>query len=230
MSGTVIKEGDSRTARGRPRVLSREEILNGAVELGLEDLTMRKLSDHLNVGTGTLYHYFKTREALLRAAAVHALTDMDLPKDKGQHWSVLARDYVYSIQGALTEHPSFILNYQPTEYGFEVHFQLAERFLTSMTRRGFSPEDGMQLFHIIGLAAFGGAIEEIRRNDLKKTGATLKATAKKEFKRLPQSNFPNLSEAFSIFTLSPKEKTDLLLRSAFQPFAEARGEKESELF
>ena len=230
MSRTIVKDEDSRTARGRPRVLSREEILDGAVELGLEGITMRKLSDHLKVGTGTLYHYFKTREALLRAAAVHALTDMDLPEDNGQHWSRLARDYVYSIQTALTDHPSFILNYQPTEYGFEVHFQLAERFLASMTARKFSTEDGMKVFHVVGLAAFGGAIEEIRRRELKKSGATIKATAKKELNRLNKADYPNLSEAFNVFTFSPKEKTDLLLRSAFKPFADARGEKESELF
>ena len=55
MSSSTSNKQAKQTAYGRPRLLSHEEILDGAVELGLEGLTMKKLATHLNVGTCLLY-------------------------------------------------------------------------------------------------------------------------------------------------------------------------------
>ena len=102
---------------GRPRLLTHDEILDAAIEMGLETLTMKKLASELGVGTATLYQYFDSRRDLTRAAAVHALSDVPLPKDKGQPWPELARDYVSLIQALLADNPTFLQSYQPTTLG-----------------------------------------------------------------------------------------------------------------
>jgi AcrR family transcriptional regulator len=229
MKNIAAKTGEKQTAYGRPRLLTHEEILEGAVELGLEGLTMKRLATHLNVGTATLYQYFNSRKTLMRAAAVYSLSDVPLPEDTGQHWSRLARDYVDSIQSLLAENPSFIHSYQHTDYGFEVQFQLIEKFLQSMVSRSFSPEKGMELFNVIGMAAFAGAIEITRQREFEFQDETMEVVAKRQFERLDAEAFPMMAQALSTFTQTPDEKIELLLTATFKSLARERGEDESEI-
>lgn len=212
----TAKSVEKQATYGRPRLLTHEEILDAAVALGLEKLTMKKLATHLNVGTATLYQYFDSRKLLMRAAAVHSLSDVPFPKDMGQSWSDLSREYVESLRTLLAENPSFIYSHQHSDYGFEVHFRLIEPFLMSMKTRGFTPREGMRIFNIIGMAAFAGAIETVRQREFEFKDETMAKVAKRQFRRLPPSEFPLLKEAFDTYTQSPEEKVDLLLSAAFQ--------------
>lgn len=216
-------------AYGRPRLLTHDEILGAAVKLGLEGLTMKRLATELNVGTATLYQYFDSRKVLMRAAAVHSLSDVDLPEDRAQHWSVLAREYVESFQTLLAENPSLINSYQNTDYGFEVRFQLIEVFLQSMTLRGFSPEKAMELFNVIGMAAFAGAIEITRQREFEFQDETMEVVARRQFNRLDVKDYPLMSQALSVFTQSPEQKINTLLLASFKTIARERGESEDEV-
>lgn len=229
MQPSTAKKDAKQTTYGRPRLLSHEEILEGAVELGLEGLTMKRLATHLNVGTATLYQYFDSRKALMRAAAVYSLSDVPLPEDTGQHWSKLARDYVVSIQSLLAENPSYINSFQETDYGFEVRFQLAEKFLQSMASRGFTAEKGMELFNIVGMAAFAGAVEVTRQREFEFQDETMDVVARRQFDRLNASEFPMMAQALSTFTQTPEQKVESLLLATFKTLARERGEDESEV-
>jgi len=229
MKNNAAKSEGKQTAYGRPRLLTHEEILEGAVELGLEGLTMKRLATHLNVGTATLYQYFDSRKTLMRAAAVYSLSDVPLPEDTGQHWSQLSRDYVESLKTLLAENPSFIYSHQHSDYGFEVHFRLIEPFLASMRQRGFEPEAAMRIFNVIGMAAFGGAIETVRQREFEYQDETMPAVAKRQFERLDADKFPLLGQAFGVFTQTPEQKIDSLLSASFKTIARERGEDESEI-
>jgi len=226
MKNLATKTSEKQPSYGRPRLLTHEEILEGAISLGLEGLTMKKLATHLNVGTATLYQYFDSRKTLMRAAAVYSLSDVPLPEDIGQHWSVLARDYVRSIQTLLAENPSFIYSHQHTDYGFEVHFRLIEPFLVSMKKRGFDARAGMDVFNIIGMAAFASAVETVRHREFEFNDETMPDVAQRQFGRLDMAQFPLMAEAFPNYIQSPKEKVDNLLTAAFKTIARERGETE----
>ncbi|MDT0575193.1 TetR family transcriptional regulator [Croceicoccus sp. F390] len=150
---------EARTSVGRPRLLTREAILDAAVELGLEALTMKRLSARLGTGAATLYQYFENRDALMRAAALHAFKGMRLPRDEGQHWSAFARDHAHVMQGILVENPTAVTHYLQADYGFEVQFELIEHFLAAMQKRGFLAQDGMKLLRAITMASMYCAIE-----------------------------------------------------------------------
>jgi len=229
MSSSTAKMQAKQTTYGRPRLLTHDEILEGAVELGLEGLTMKKLATRLNVGTATLYQYFDSRKSLMRAAAVYSLSDVPLPEDTGQHWSALARDYVESIKTLLAENPSFIYSHQHSDYGFEVHFRLIEPFLEAMSKRGFEAEDAMDVFNLIGMAAFGGAIETVRQREFEYQDETMAAVARRQFDRLDADKFPLLGQALEVFTQTPEEKVERLLSKSFKSIARARGEDENEI-
>jgi len=229
MKSFITRKETKETTYGRPRLLSHEGILESAVDLGLEGLTMKRLASHLNVGTATLYQYFDSRKSLMRAAAVYSLSDVPLPIDDGQHWSRLSRDYVYIIQNLLAENPSFIHSYQYTDYGFEVQFQLIEKFLASMSKRQFTPKKGMELFSIIGMVAFAGAIEVTRQREFEYNDETMEDVAKRQFIRLNKKEFPYMAEALNVFTQSPTSKLEVLLTSTFKSIARERGEDESDI-
>ena len=209
---------------GRPRLLTHEEILDGAVELGLENVTMKKLSTHLGVGTATLYQYFDSRKALMRAAAVHSLSDVHLPEDTGQHWTEFARDYVLSLMELLADNPSYINSMSPTEYGFEVHFNIVEPFLSTLNRRGISPTDGIRLFNQIGIIAYGAAVESVRQQEFEFQDETMDVVARRQFGRLDEKDFPLMAQVLDAFTHTPEQKTALLMRSVFRTFAHEIGE------
>jgi len=209
---------------GRPRLLTHEEILQAAVDLGLEGLSMKRLATKLNVGTATLYQYFESRKTLMRAAAVYALSDVKLPEDTGQHWSVYAREFVDSLQSLLSANPSYIHSHQHSDYGFEVQFKLIEQFLSVLDTRGFSPDEGMRVFNIVGLAGFAGATEAVRQAEFEQTGETMAEVAGRQFNRLDQNEFSLLKDAMSGFTQSPKEKVTRMLDDAFASIARDRGE------
>ena len=215
---------------GRPRLLTHEEILDAAVELGLENVTMKKLSNHLGVGTATIYQYFESRKTLMRAAAVHSLAEVSFPKDEGQHWSVLARGYIEGLIKLFADNPSYLTSMNPTEFGFEVHFKLIEPFLKSMQARGISPVQGMRLFNQIGIIAYGGAVEAIRQGEFEFQDETMDVVARRQFARLDPKEFPLMAQAIDEFTLNPEDKTESLMRSAFKSFARDIGEDETQIF
>jgi len=215
---------------GRPRLLTHEEILDGAVKLGLENVTMKKLSNLLGVGTATLYQYFDSRKALMRAAAVHSLSEVPFPEDTGQHWSWLARGYAVGLQELLSNNPTYISQIHPTDYGFEVHFKMLEPFLASMKQRGVAPVHAMRLFNLIGLIAYGGAVENIRQGEFEFQDETMDIVARRQFARLDPKDFPLMAEVMDEFTKTPEQKTEALMRSAFMTFAREIGEDETQLF
>ena len=211
---------------GRPRLLTHDEIIEGALELGLEGLTMKKLATHLNVGTATLYQYWDSRKKLMQAAAVHALGSMALPENRGQHWSNYAHEFVQCIQGYLAASPSLVISNHVREYGFEVQFKLAEQFLSVMHEHGFEPKAGMQVFNIVGSVAFAGAVEEIRQNEFSEQKEMASDVAQRQFARLNKEDFPFFSQAMDGLTSPASERIENLLRAAFRTIARERGEAE----
>lgn len=212
-------QNTKKSAAGRPSILCREDILNAALELGLNALTMNGIAQHLGAGVSSIYYYFKNRKELIRAAAIHSFSNMSYPKDTGQHWARLVCEYVINIKDNLILNSSFIYGHQLSELGFDVHFRLLEPFLASMHQRGFSEDSAMRLMNAMGMAAFGAAIETIRQNEFKQSGDTMKSAAQRQFGRYDAEAFPHLSKALTLFTSTPDEKLEDMLRLILESFA-----------
>lgn len=214
---------------GRPRLLTHEEILEAAVELGLEGLSMKRLATKLNVGTATLYQYFDSRKSLMRAAAVYALSDVELPTDIGQHWSTYASEFANSLINILAENPTYIQSDQHFDFGFEVQFKLVEQFLGVMHIRGFKPHEGMRVFNIVSSAGFAGAIETVRQREFQNANEKMSVVAQRQFDRLDANEFPMMKDAMAGFNASPKDKIENLLNTAFVTIAHERGENPDDI-
>lgn len=224
MAETSRKDSESPVAYGRPRLLTHDAIIAAAIEIGLETLTMKKLADHLGVGTATLYQYWGNRTELVQAAAVHALSDLDWPKDHGQHWSAYCWQFVEQVVDYLSEHPSLVLSNHARDFGFEVQFRLVEQFLNVLVARGFSAGEAMRVYNVVGVIAFGGAVETVRQKQFKLHDAEGGKAAKAQLDSLGEYELPQLRAALSEYTTSPREKIRDTLRGALVAIAMERGE------
>lgn len=146
-----------RPAGGRPRLLTRGQVVDATVRLGLEGFTMKRVAAELGVTIATLYQYVADRDELLRLAVTQRMESLPLPADIGQHWSVFLRDFAQVLQSLLSSDPNILVRFIHGDYGLETEIQLVQDFLEIMSRRGFAPEDAVQIMQQVAGAACGAA-------------------------------------------------------------------------
>ncbi len=96
-------------SRGRRRgpvpAISRDDIVDAALEHGLAHVTMRDVAERLGVSVQGLYHYVRTREDLLGAAAARLVSRVQLPEPDDGPWGEWLRAAAGAIRETLREHP-----------------------------------------------------------------------------------------------------------------------------
>src|SRR5436305_4757600 len=108
--GTTTKP-KPRTPAPRPR-LSREELAQAALAFldthGLEGLSMRRLAAALDVGTMTLYGYFRSKDELLDAAVDAAVADIRPAPPNAGPWQHRLRATMRRTRDTLSRHPALV--------------------------------------------------------------------------------------------------------------------------
>lgn len=93
--------------------LTAEQIIEVALrfsdsEGGLEQLTLRRIASELNVGTMTLYSYFRSKEEILDGMADYVLGQMQLPQGGGSDPKGALRTVGYAFLSLMRDHPSVL--------------------------------------------------------------------------------------------------------------------------
>jgi len=105
----TTKEGSPREAAkrgpGRPPKISREQILEIALERLYEDtykrFSLRKLAACLGVAPGAIYTYFANKEELLAALADQVLPGLWVDLDHTLDWKASLEKWMYEFRAAL---------------------------------------------------------------------------------------------------------------------------------
>ena len=105
----TTKRTKSPRPRGRKTQLSRERIVDAALQMAAEDrdldaVTMRELAESLGVGTMTLYGYFRTKEELIDATLDRAADEIRVPAPEGP-WRAQLRSLVAEVYRVLRKYP-----------------------------------------------------------------------------------------------------------------------------
>lgn len=91
----------------RPR-LNRERVLAGAIELadqiGIEDLTIRRLADHLETKPMTLYHHVPSKDDIVDGMVDLVFAQIELPPED-LAWDQAIRVRCVSARQVLNRHP-----------------------------------------------------------------------------------------------------------------------------
>jgi AcrR family transcriptional regulator len=203
-----------RSRRGRPRRLTAEQVVDAALQLGLDGLTMTRVAEHLGVSITVLYSYVGSREDLIRLAAALAARRQSFPKDIGRHWTGHAIAYARALYQLLSGDPQLIESYMRGRIGPEVEVDHAETWLRAMSQWGFPPEEALHLLRSVGLVVMGAAVNEVHDRSLKLDGASYSERAR-QVVRDRSDELPLLGDQVEGFAretpLSSWEETLLML-------------------
>lgn len=146
---------------GRPPRVNAQAIVQAAIEIGLDGVTLKQVADRLGVAVPTLYRHVRSRDELVRMAAFQITLSRALPDDAGAHWSELAQRYAESLFESFLAEPQLIGELLKGRLGPHAEVDVLEQFLAALAPHGFTPEEGAQLFHAIGMITIGAAAGSI---------------------------------------------------------------------
>ena len=173
---------------------SREAIARAALDLvdreGLGALSMRRLAAELEMGTMTLYGYFRTKDELLEAVVEEAAGWPRLP-DADAPWDERVRALARGMRKALGRHPSLIEVRLRRPIAGPRSFRGTEVGIQALMDAGFDRPEAARAFRVLFLYVFGfvafsdpdGEVTGERRRAQKAVAASL-----------PPDEFPLLSE------------------------------------
>jgi AcrR family transcriptional regulator len=147
---------------GRPARIDRGAIADAVLEIGLDDITMRRVADHLGVSVPGLYHYVKGRDELLRLAAEQALSRVRLPEDHGQHWATWLREWARYTRAVMAERPELVNQFVNGGLDDDRLIEVIGRTLDVLDRDGFEPRAAFEAWEAVSTMALGAAIDDIR--------------------------------------------------------------------
>lgn len=131
--------------QGRPRILSLDQVLDAACELGLDGLDMSSLAQKLNVGIATLYNYVDDREHLLRLVGIR-LSTLHVIEDRGQDWEDALREYAEAIYHSYRLWPQLLTHQANGIVGDPTASQATNVILELLIDRGLKPKEALELW------------------------------------------------------------------------------------
>jgi AcrR family transcriptional regulator len=149
-------------ARGRPRTLSRQRVLEAAVERadrsGLDSLTMRALAQDLGVEAMSLYHHLPGKAGLLDGLVESLMSEVDAATAQvtaGDDWREGVRGRCLAARDVMVRHPwgpGLMASRTEIPQTVFAHF---EAVLAAMVGAGFSYHLGHRALHALGSMVLG---------------------------------------------------------------------------
>jgi AcrR family transcriptional regulator len=217
-------EKRSAVPRGRPPSITLPQIVEGALRLGLDNLSLQQLADHLGVGLATLYRHIGSRDKLVRLASLELMLQRQFSADDAD-WAVIAHRYAETLLQALVAEPQLITELQRGRLGPHADIDVLDQFLTLLTCRGFSVEEGVRLFNSISMLLVGAATGQIGSRAAEEAGESWKLAARRALSERDDNELPLVRRAFPQFVEPSPELWQFALRSLLAGVAAARGER-----
>ncbi len=126
-------------ARGRPRRLELDKIIDAALQIGLNKLTMASVAERLGVGKAVLYGYVANRDELVRIAASRAASRYSFPQDETGHWAIWTLRYCQALFDVLSQNGDMLELWLTGQQSMAVEIDATEMWLRVLTRAGFDP-------------------------------------------------------------------------------------------
>ena len=143
---------------GRPRRLTTSQLVEAAIALGLEDLTMSALAERLGVRVAVLYNYVKGREELIGLAARHAISTQPFPEDVGQSWRDYALAYARAAYDLFRSDAQLLPLMINGKLSPAIKIDSVESWLETMTKHGFAAAEALSILKAIDTLVMGSAV------------------------------------------------------------------------
>lgn len=194
---TASNEEAATPARvGRPPRVSVQAIIAAALELGLEQVSLKQIARHLGVAPATLYRHVRNRNELLRLAAFELTLARRLPGGSAEHWSELATRYAETLFESFVAEPQLMNELLKGRLGPHAEIDLLDQFLAAVCQHGFSPDQGVRLFHSIGTLMLGAAAGAIGLQASRDSGPSWNHAMHEALARRDPDELPYVRQVF----------------------------------
>jgi TetR/AcrR family tetracycline transcriptional repressor len=154
---------ESRKRRGRPALVSREQILAAAMtivdEHGLEALTMRRLGAALSVDPMTIYHHVPDKAALFDGLVEQVFAQIAVLAPTGR-WEEDLRAIARSARATFLSHPDVVALVGTRPPVTEAAFDLVEAATAIVLRAGLGEQRAADAFDCVGRMVIGHVLAE----------------------------------------------------------------------
>ncbi len=186
-----------KTTRRKPRTLDQQQVVRAAVglldEIGLDELTMRRLAERLGVKAASLYRHVRSKEELLALLGDEITADIPLPQTSGT-WQQQLTDAAWKVRRGLLAHRDAARVLASTPPAGPRRLRHVEAVLRILRRTGLSDGDAARAaYHLNNFvtefaadearfAAFADQPGMSRRKVLREV--------RRQFESLPPDEFP----------------------------------------
>lgn len=182
-----------RRGRGRPLQIDRRRIVDAALEVGLENLTMRNVAAHLGVHPSALNYHVASREELIDAVAMALVEDaLDpawMPAAKSS-WQAWVRAFAVELRRILLEHRPLALYFRfrpgPEAGGLEQF----DKFLGRLYEAGFDETDAPLAAHYVSQMVFMSVRDQVMAEE--SGGHPQDAELRQKLSDVPAGRLPNV--------------------------------------
>ena len=190
------------TTEKRPR-LTPERVLSGALaladEIGIDDLTIRRLADALDVRPMTIYHHVPNKEAIIDGMVDLVFSEIELP-DPDLDWKSAVRRRCTSARVVLARHrwaPAYMESRTSPGPATLSHHDA----MLGGLRRGMSIEMTAHAYAVLDAYVYGFALQEA---NLPATGGDdMAELASEMMEHFPVDAYPHLAEFTAGHVLQP---------------------------
>lgn len=212
---------------GRPPRVSACEIVNAAIELGLDRVTLKQIADHLGVGVATLYRHVRSRDELLRMAAFRVVLSRRMPRStpsSAVHWAEVAVGFAASLYETFVGEPQLIHEMARGRIGPDAEVEFLEPFLAELDRHGFSAKEAVRLHHALAMMAVGAATGAAGISAAAAAGQPHDEAMRRVLREREPQDLPQVRAAAAVYLDIDPTDWLMALRDLLVGFAFARGE------
>jgi AcrR family transcriptional regulator len=169
------------------------QLLNAALEMGLEDLTIAGLAAKLGTGMAAVYRLVESRDDLVLRAAAHATEAIPPAADVGQSWGGYMLEYAERVFGVLSRDGHYLARFIEGGLGPEVQIDHVEAALQALVKRGFAREDALKVIRAVTHVVLGGAAASVHIAAAGGSGVGHGEAARRALAKRPAEQIPVLS-------------------------------------
>lgn len=134
---------------GRPPLVDRDTIVEAAVEIGFDQLTMTAVGSRLGVSHSTLYRYFGSRDALAMAAIDRCVDSVQWPEPE-QDWREFLRALARSYWALYEAHDGLALEVSTLRSTSRALVMVNNQSGLALLGFGFDAEDAVLVIDMLG--------------------------------------------------------------------------------
>jgi AcrR family transcriptional regulator len=215
----------ARRGVGRPAQISRQAIAEAAQHVGLSNLTLKAVADHLGVSVAGLYHHIRGKDDLMRLAAEHTAANSEVPLDHGQHWATWLAEWAVYNYDAFVAEPVLFDQFLTGAINTESIAGTTDAILGALVRQGFTIGEANAAYQLTSSCALGAALKAIRAARGRAAGRSELGELHQVLDRHERSELPYLRQFLAMAVTEKPDDFAPSLATALSGIAAARGEE-----